>query len=156
MPSLSTLAKVAIGGTFLLGGASAFAQWKIEVGLKSGGWFTESMRLLHAHSGAVALLGEPIRDGKLDLGSPADNFCREGKAQFRVPVRGVKDQGHLYLWATRQTDTWQVDRLELELSDIAGCRLLVHPRENPKGEQEAPADEQTVDTGVKPADRAAT
>ncbi|KAF0290989.1 hypothetical protein FJT64_010822 [Amphibalanus amphitrite] len=89
MPSLPTLAKIAGCGALLVSGAFSFTQWKIEEGLKSGAWYTESMRLLRAHRGAAGLLGEPIVDGRLDLGSNDTNFCDQTRAQFRVPVKDI-------------------------------------------------------------------
>ncbi|XP_037094327.1 uncharacterized protein LOC119114232 isoform X2 [Pollicipes pollicipes] len=102
-----------------------------HAGLKQGAWFRESMRLLRAHPGAVSVLGEPITDGRLDLARPEANFCDERRVQFRVPVRGPKDKGHLLLWGSRPADTWQVDRLELELSSDPSRRLLVRAAEQP-------------------------
>ncbi|XP_043238402.1 uncharacterized protein LOC122389952 isoform X2 [Amphibalanus amphitrite] len=138
MPSLPTLAKIAGCGALLVGGAFSFAQWKIEEGLKSGVWYTESMRLLRAHRGAAGLLGEPIVDGRLDLGSNDTNFCDQTRAQFRVPVKGPKQKGYLHLWASRADGAWTVNRLELELATDASRKLLVHSNEDP------PAAAQTV------------
>ena len=59
-----------------------------QEGLKRGTWYGESLRLLRAHRGAAGLLGEPIVDGRLDLGSNDTNFCDQTRAQFRVPVKG--------------------------------------------------------------------
>ncbi|XP_037093764.1 uncharacterized protein LOC119113576 [Pollicipes pollicipes] len=101
MVATQSLLKVAGVGGLLIAGAATFVNSKIQAGLKQGAWFRESMRLLRAHPGAVSVLGEPITDGRLDLARPEANFCDERRVQFRVPVRGPKDKGHLLLWGSR-------------------------------------------------------
>lgn len=44
-------------------------------------------------SGAVSLLGEPIKEMGFDLSDERKNFCDGYKAHFEVAVKGPKDRG---------------------------------------------------------------
>lgn len=132
LPSLSTLARTAAIGGFVVIGSSFYFKSRIQQGIKQSEYFKESLRILRSHRGIAYLLGEPIRDGNLDLGDNVNNFCTGKEAQFQVPVTGPKKSGTLYLWASRPeySDKWNVDRLELGLTDDPGRRVLL--RDSPK------------------------
>ncbi|MPC87259.1 hypothetical protein E2C01_082116 [Portunus trituberculatus] len=118
LPSLPTLARTAaIGGVIVIGSAHYF-RGRIQDGIKQTEYYQESV---------AYLMGEPIRDGRLDLGDNVNNFCTEKEAQFQVPLKGTKQAGILYLWASRSAglQPWSVDRLELSVEDQPGKRILL-------------------------------
>ncbi|KAJ8872183.1 hypothetical protein PR048_025785 [Dryococelus australis] len=126
MVSNATLVKIAAYGGFFVVGAGYFMRNKIEEGIKKSDYFRESMKQMRTHQGVVSLFGEPIKDGRLNLGENGTNFCDGTQAQFQVPVKGPKAKGTLHLWAERMTyeQPWDVYRLELELKDMPD-RIIV-------------------------------
>ncbi|XP_071528332.1 uncharacterized protein [Panulirus ornatus] len=83
LPSLSTLARTAAIGGFVVIGSSFYFKSRIQQGIKQSEYFKESLRILRSHRGIAYLLGEPIRDGNLDLGDNVNNFCTGKEAQFQ-------------------------------------------------------------------------
>ncbi|XP_067127054.1 cytochrome c oxidase assembly factor 1 homolog [Centruroides vittatus] len=103
-----------------------YIQSKIRDNMKKGNYYSDSLKLLRQHTGAADLLGQPIKVGKLDLGDE-ENYLDGLKTTLKVPVKGPKEKGHLFIWADRQKpgDIWTVQRLELSLNKIADSRLLI-------------------------------
>ncbi|KAF4531962.1 hypothetical protein B566_EDAN010209 [Ephemera danica] len=126
------LAKIAIyGGAIALGGGF-WMKSQIQGRIKSSNYYKLALQQLRSHKGAIALLGEPIRDGDLDLGNSEINHCDGLNAQFHVPVRGPQDKGILHFWALRESTqhSWQVTRSELELKSDASRRLVIVKEKN--------------------------
>ncbi|XP_063238821.1 uncharacterized protein LOC134540185 [Bacillus rossius redtenbacheri] len=138
MVSNTTLAKIAAYGGIFVVGSGYFMRNKIEEGIKKSDFFRESMKQLRANQGAVSLFGEPIRDGRLNLGSTGTNFCDGTRAQFQVPVKGPAAKGTLHLWAERETheQPWDVYRLELELKDMPDKRVVLRNKPSKCGSAE--------------------
>lgn len=127
MFSVKALARTAsIGGVIVIGSAVYFKS-RIQYGLKSSEYYKESLSILRGHRGIAHLLGEPIKDGTLNLGDNANNFCTGTEAQFQVPVRGSNKSGVLYLWASRPEigQKWNIDRLELGFKEEPLRRILI-------------------------------
>lgn len=75
-------------------------------------------------------MGEPIKETGFDLSNP-NNSCDASYAQFEVKVKGPKDKGVLYFWATNHiNEGWLVDRLELEANQHPNKRFLLRTKEN--------------------------
>lgn len=73
-------------------------------------------------------MGEPIKESGFDLSNP-NNTCDASHAQFEVKVRGPKDKGVLYFWATNHiSEGWLVDRLELEANQHPNKRFLLNTK----------------------------
>lgn len=127
LPSLPTLARTASIGGFIVIGSAFYFKSRIQDGIKQSEYYRESLRLLRSHRGVAYLMGEPIKDGGVDLGDNDNNFCTGNQAQFQVPVKGTKLSGTLYLWASRSSldQNWSVDRLELGLEKDPGRRVLL-------------------------------
>lgn len=128
MASVGSLARVAaIGGVVVLSSGFYF-KFRIQNNIKQSEYFKESLKIVRSNRGVAHLMGEPIRDGTLDLGDSANNFCTGKEAQFQVPVKGPKLDGTLYLFASRPDygQQWNVDRLELGLKDDPSRRILLH------------------------------
>ncbi|XP_017027740.1 cytochrome c oxidase assembly factor 1 homolog [Drosophila kikkawai] len=134
MPSNRTLGKICVYGAVASVSAVMYMRWKLEDRVKSCDYYKLALKGLRSHRGAVSLLGEPIKDSGIDLGNPNNN-CNAHMAQFEVSVRGSKDKGTLYFWASHQPDKgWLIDRLELETKLNPEKRFLLKK-----------SDEQTTD-----------
>lgn len=132
LPSLPTLARTAAIGGFIVIGSAHYIKGHIQGGIKQSEYYRESLKVVRENRGVAHLMGEPIRDGSLDLGDSEHNFCTGTEAQFRVPLKGAKQKGTLYLWASRLefSEPWSVDRLELSLDDHPGKRILLRGQQS--------------------------
>jgi cytochrome c oxidase assembly factor 1 len=114
------------GGVIALG-SGFWVKSQIQGGIKNSDYYKLAFQQLRNHKGAIKLLGEPIRDGDLDLGKSETNHCDGLKAQFHVPVRGPQNKGIFHFWAMRESlkHPWEVTRSELELKDDSSKRLII-------------------------------
>ncbi|KAJ8925496.1 hypothetical protein NQ315_009334 [Exocentrus adspersus] len=122
-----TLVKIgAIGGIATVTMGLLF-QSKLNDNIKATDFFKDAMKTLRSHRGAVHLLGEPIKDYRIDVGNRKKNYAEGDVAQYEVPVKGSKQKGTLYFWAKRENaeSRWNVHRMELELASDASKRLLI-------------------------------
>lgn len=100
---------------------------KFSNNVKQTDYCKEALATLRSHKGAAFLLGEPIRDLRIDVGDQKNNFTKGSEAQYQIPVSGTKQRGTMYLWAEKQPpeDKWIVCRIELELKNDPYKRLLI-------------------------------
>ncbi|XP_044264362.1 uncharacterized protein LOC123011121 [Tribolium madens] len=120
-----TLVKIgAIGGvaTVTMG---FFYRNKVDQNIKSTVYYKEALKTVRTNKGAVHLLGEPIKEGKIDIDDTETNFTKEHSARYEVPVRGPKQKGKIYFWASKHNSEWVVNRIELGLEDEPNRRLLI-------------------------------
>ena len=122
------LTKIAIyGGVASVAGAF-FCYNAIQVNLASGGYYTESLRILQDTPAALSELGKPLRPTYLDLGN-RENLVSEKEARLIIPVKGSKSNGLLRVEASRNLETslkWNIDRLQLDLD--SGKRIVIVER----------------------------
>ncbi|KAH8372871.1 hypothetical protein KR009_007004 [Drosophila setifemur] len=129
MPSNRTLGNICVYGAVASISAVMYMRWKMEDRVRSCEYYKLALKSLRSHRGAVGLLGEPIKDSGIDLAN-TNNNCNAEKAQFEVAVRGSKDKGTLYFWASHQPDKgWLIDRLELETKLNPDKRFLLKKSE---------------------------
>ncbi|XP_017126434.1 uncharacterized protein LOC108145488 [Drosophila elegans] len=151
MPSNRTLGNICVYGAVASISAVMYMRWKMEDRVRSCEYYKLALKALRNHRGAVGLLGEPIKDSGIDL-SNANNNCNAEMAHFEVSVRGSKDKGTLYFWASHQPDRgWLIDRLELETKLNPEKRFLLKKSEEltfdlPESLSKVPA--QQVDSDV--------
>nr|CAD7603231.1 unnamed protein product [Timema genevievae] len=127
MVSNLTLAKIAAVGGVVTITTGYYIRGKIEDGIKKSEYYKEALKTLRNHKGVVSVFGEPIKDGRLNLGDSENNFCDSYRAQFQVPVRGPDHRGTLHLWAERETHQhdWNVYKLELEVQGNSNKRIVL-------------------------------
>ncbi|KAM8712426.1 hypothetical protein ACLKA7_012871 [Drosophila subpalustris] len=102
-----------------------YMRWRLQERVRSTEYYKLAMQTLRQHKGAVNLLGEPIRESGFDM-SNVNNTCDANKAQLEITVRGPKDKGTLFFWATNNMDKgWLIDRLELEAKQHPNKRFLL-------------------------------
>ena len=92
-------------------------------------YYKEALKILRAHSGAVHILGEPIKDLGFDI-SDRYNSCNDQKAQFDICLKGSKERGHMFFWADKVDDKWTITRIELAPNNEPDRRLLVKKTES--------------------------
>ncbi|KAH8233917.1 hypothetical protein KR032_003879 [Drosophila birchii] len=125
LPSRRTFGTFCIFGALASMTSLAYMRWRLEDQVRSTEYYQMAIQQLRQHSGAVDLLGEPIKDGGFSL-SNEKNRCDEDKAQLQVAVQGSKDKGTVYFWATNsQKKGWLIDRLELETKQHPNTRYLL-------------------------------
>lgn len=109
--------------------------------VKTQDYYIDSIQRLKKHAGAQHLLGQPIVDQRIDLGSEVDSHSGQFDAGFRVPVEGPKGNGLYYIKALctegeGQARKCTVERCELEVQSTTqlkpeqyhGKRLVVFDR----------------------------
>ncbi|KAG8222938.1 hypothetical protein J437_LFUL000233 [Ladona fulva] len=127
MVSNAALARVAVFGGVITASTGFILYWKMQDNLKKTEYYTKALRILRSHPPAISLLGEPIKDGRVDLDDRKKNYCDGLKAQIEVPVRGPKQKGTLYFSAERaaHTEPWDVSHVELGLANEPNRRLRI-------------------------------
>lgn len=125
--STNTLLKWASIGGFATVGMGFAYEAKVSENIKNIPYCKEALRHLRAHPGAVHLLGEPIKAGKIKMGTGAVNFTKETTSQYQIPVKGPKEKGIMYLWASRpdQKSEWTLESVELGLKSDLKKRLII-------------------------------
>ncbi|GLV42189.1 uncharacterized protein CBL_03776 [Carabus blaptoides fortunei] len=121
-----TLIKIASIGGIITCTTGVLMQWKIKDRVRQTEYYKEAFKTLRSHSGAVSLLGEPIKEGDFSLRNK-DNHCNDSAAHFQVNVKGPKQTGTLYFWADKNntSDKWNISRIELGLEKEPDRRLLI-------------------------------
>uniref|UniRef100_A0A1A9WHV7 Cytochrome oxidase complex assembly protein 1 n=1 Tax=Glossina brevipalpis TaxID=37001 RepID=A0A1A9WHV7_9MUSC len=126
MISNRTLAKVAVYVGVAGISSVMYMRSKIEERIRNTDYFRLALGALRRNKGAVNLLGEPIKDMGFDISDSEHNQCDGQTAQFEVAVKGSKNRGTLYFWATRNNETgWLLDRLELEIKTEPDKRFIL-------------------------------
>ncbi|XP_077499238.1 uncharacterized protein LOC144111398 [Amblyomma americanum] len=132
MPSLDRLVQAA--GVAGIGIVCTSFWFKHYLGNKMSDldYYKKAMKTLRGNSAAMQLLGEPVKELRIDIGDSASTSTRPHRARMKVPVKGSKQRGEVYLWAERHAldVPWELLRLELGLEQHKDKRLLVYA--NPK------------------------
>ncbi|XP_064646811.1 uncharacterized protein LOC135499786 [Lineus longissimus] len=114
------------GGVIVLGTGIGLME-KIQYDMRKTDYYQKSLRILHGYKAAMDLLGEPLSAKRLNLAGRGPNKVDrvKGTAELLIPVKGSKDSGSLYAWATRikpvdqdKDDSWQIDKCEIEIDSI--------------------------------------
>ncbi|XP_068143800.1 cytochrome c oxidase assembly factor 1 homolog [Drosophila tropicalis] len=124
IPSNRTLGKICVYGAVASISAVMFMRWKLEDRVRNENYYKLAIQAVRSHKGAVSLLGEPIKESGFDM-SDINNSCNAEKAQFEVSVRGSKDKGTVFFWASKSDNGWLIDRLELETKQNPNKRFLL-------------------------------
>ncbi|KAF7279804.1 hypothetical protein GWI33_006728 [Rhynchophorus ferrugineus] len=122
-----TLVKIAAVGGVATVTMGFMARSKIESNIKNSPICKEALKLVRTHPPAITLLGEPIKARSIDIDDREKNNVQENKAHFAVPLRGSKQKGTVYFWATRSNleDPWAVTKVELEVENVPNKRLII-------------------------------
>lgn len=120
-----TLVKIGAIGGMLTVSMGLAARFKISENIKKTEYYKDALKTVRTNKGAVYLLGEPMKDGRVDIGNSEKNFTKDDKAQYEVPVKGPKQKGMIYFWAAKQDTEWVVKRIELGLQNEPNRRLLI-------------------------------
>ncbi|XP_016963971.1 pleckstrin homology-like domain family A member 1 [Drosophila biarmipes] len=130
LPSKRTMGSLCICGALASISGLAYMRWRLEDRVRQSEYYQMAIQQLRQHSGAVGLLGEPIKESGFSL-SNEKNRCDPDKAQLQVSVQGSKDRGTVYFWATNnQKQGWLIERLELETKQHPNTRFLLKKPQN--------------------------
>ncbi|XP_017012758.2 uncharacterized protein [Drosophila takahashii] len=130
LPSKRTMGSICICGALASISGLAYMRWRQEDRVRQSEFYQLAIQQLRQHSGAVGLLGEPIKESGFSVANEK-NRCDADKAQFQVSVQGSKDRGTVFFWATNnQKQGWLIDRLELETKQHPNTRFLLKKPQN--------------------------
>ncbi|EDV31915.1 uncharacterized protein Dana_GF15580 [Drosophila ananassae] len=125
LPSKRALGSICICGALASISGLAYMRWRLEDQVRQTEYYQLAIQQLRQHSGAVSLLGEPIRESGFNV-SNEKNRVDGGRAQLQVTVQGSKDKGTVYFWATNSPKKgWLIERLELETQQHPNTRFLL-------------------------------
>ncbi|XP_017098950.2 cytochrome c oxidase assembly factor 1 homolog [Drosophila bipectinata] len=125
LPSKRTLGSLCICGALASISGLAYMRWRLEDQVRQTDYYQMAIQQLRQHSGAVGLLGEPIKESGFSV-SNEKNRCDGERAQLQVSVQGSKDKGTVYFWATNSPKKgWLIERLELETQQHPNTRFLL-------------------------------
>ncbi|KAH8269330.1 hypothetical protein KR018_004620 [Drosophila ironensis] len=125
LPSKRIIGRLCIGGALASISLVAFLRWRLEDQVRRTEYYQMAIQQLRQHTGAVGLLGEPIRESGFSL-SNQKNRCDGEQAQMQVTVHGPKDKGTVFFWASNNPKKgWLIDRLELETQQHPNKRFLL-------------------------------
>lgn len=113
----------AIGG-FACVGMGLLYQNQMTNKVRNVQYFRDVMNIVNEHKAVDELLGKPIKSGFIDVFS-SKNYADDHKVNLYVPVKGPKAKGELFFSAIKSDDQWLVKRVELEMKDKLGGKLLV-------------------------------
>lgn len=121
-------------GAVICIGTGIYFKSKINDKFRETDYYKNSLKLLRGHRGASYLMGEPIRSGKIDLGDEKSNFVDGIIARLAIPVNGPKQNGVLYVYASRPEKKGQytINNLELQLQNEPNRRLVIFKEETEK------------------------
>ncbi|XP_017022081.1 cytochrome c oxidase assembly factor 1 homolog [Drosophila kikkawai] len=125
LPSRRTFGSICILGALASISGLAYMRWRHENLVRRTEYYQMAIQQVRQHSGAVDLLGMPIRETGFNL-SNEKNRCDADQAQLQVFVHGPKDKGTVYFWASNNEQKgWLIDRLELETKLHPNTRFLL-------------------------------
>ena len=90
----------------------------------------KAFQVLEQNRSAMDLIGSPLKKYRIDLSD--NNNCFEGlSTRIKVPFRGSKRRGDLFVWADRQHihSDWTLRRLEIIFDDIKDKKVIVYKNE---------------------------
>jgi len=101
-----------------------FGVLHLRMPLRTSPLVTEAVDRANDHSGAVDVLGRPIRAGWFVKGYMRQDETGWGEARLWIPVTGPKGQATLHARAGRGSGPWVFSALELRGEDRAALNLL--------------------------------
>lgn len=122
-----SLMKIAsIGGVLTVSMGFAY-RLKVNDNIRRTDHYKEALKMLRSHKAAVKILGEPIKDGLIDIGDEHKNYTNKLSSRYEVPVNGSKKRGTLYFWVEREpgSEKYDIARMELQFKDDKDRRLII-------------------------------
>ncbi len=105
-----TQRKWAIAGFLIVPGFVALMFLPFTFGLKSTDVYNISLEHVRASERVQEAVGTPIETGYFVSGSWESNGA-EGKAALNYSIAGPKDDGEVYVYATKHNGKWKIDEL---------------------------------------------
>ena len=125
-----TLVKIgAIGGVITVSMGMALRR-KVNENIRQTEYYKEALKTVRSNQSAVYLLGEPMKEGRIQIDDAEKNFTKVDTAHYEVPIKGPKQKGVIYFWANKLDSGWTVNRIELGLDNEPNRRLLIKNTDN--------------------------
>ncbi|XP_071942805.1 cytochrome c oxidase assembly factor 1 homolog [Antedon mediterranea] len=114
--SIQTLGKIAIYGAVGSVLSSGYFYKSIQDKIAGSPFYVQTMSVVRNHTGAMEVLGEPLRSKFVSLSSKA-NTMNGYNAQLQIPVKGSKRSGTVHSWSSRKdtSEEWFIEKVDLEL-----------------------------------------
>ncbi|XP_075216236.1 cytochrome c oxidase assembly factor 1 homolog [Lycorma delicatula] len=128
--SMNTLLKYASAGGVACVVMASLHHLQMNTRIKNAQYFKDAMNLLQEHKAADMVLGKPVNSGYIDVFS-SKNYADVNKANLYIPLKGTKTKGELFFNAVKdENDKWLLKRVELEIKDNLGGRILIFDNNN--------------------------
>ncbi|XP_076247427.1 uncharacterized protein LOC143187220 [Calliopsis andreniformis] len=115
MPSIYQLIKIAGFGGMFTGASGYFFRHMYYERIRETKTYKKALKILYAHEKTVAHLGEPIKEGRIEIGELENNIRK-----FSVNLRGSNTSGKLnceVLIADPEKQP-EISKLEIRFSNI--------------------------------------
>lgn len=113
--SFATLGKIALGGLFIIPVTGFGVRWLMQEQIKKTAPYCEVMECIRSQKQIKELLGEPIVDGRIDVG---DNNCfgRDSNTRWiTIPLKGTKATGCAKYWVVNNDDKEQISKIHFQV-----------------------------------------
>jgi len=97
-------------------------------------YYVKAFEVLEQNKTAMDLIGPPITKFRVDLSDAQHNCFEPNFTLMKVPFRGTRRKGNLFVWADKHhsLNNWTIRRLEIIFDDIKDKKVIVYknPNEN--------------------------
>ena len=92
----------------------------------------KAFEVLEQNKSAMDLIGSPVKKYRIDLSDTANNSFESLSTKIKVPIKGSKRGGDLFVWADRQQSDkdWTLTRLEIIFNDIKDKKVIVYSNDS--------------------------
>ena len=92
----------------------------------------KAFKVLEQNTSAMSMIGSPLKKYRIDFSDQNNNCFESLSTRLKVPFKGTKRSGDLFVWAERQTNQsdWTLKRLEIIFDDIKDKKVIVFKNEN--------------------------
>lgn len=122
LPSLNTLASIALGGGILVGSTNIVIEYLFQKKVRETSTYKRTLDIFRSNEKAVKYLGEPIIEGKVKVGNNTDEV-----RTFTVSLKGSNAKGKLDCEYKIIADCkTEIQKVELKFMDIPDKIYMLH------------------------------
>lgn len=95
LQNTKVLLRIALFGAFGVNAFGIMTEYLIQNNVRNSMCYKEALKYLCDHPEAQRQLGQPIVDGRINLGDTVGNSSEGNRIWYTVPIRGPKSHGKM-------------------------------------------------------------